>query len=303
MTWLTNPYRFGAPPGTGPHRYWGVTFLSTVGEQYAGLAEIEMAATVGGSDQCSGGTASASSVNPGADVAAKLFDDNNTTAWAGTKGALDWVMYDFGVPVDVAEVRMRARSTLPAQAPRAFSIWGSDDAGATRYAYHIETGLSAWTASESRSFAISLTRLPTDFGNARVWMVDITANNGDGVLVVQEMEFANTTGGATICSGGAPGATLSFSTTFHPGRLTDGASTEWAGENMNPAAKILYTFPAVANPVQLRLKARASGATSAPKDFTIHWSADGLTFTQTNAVTNETGWSVNEVRGFAITHP
>lgn len=296
---ILDPFRFA----TGLHRYWGINFLASTSDVVA-MAEVEMAATVGGASLCSGGTPSASSTNGGAGAVSTLFDGSNTTRWGAANGTFsEWIMYDFGAPVSIGELRIRARDDIPAQAPRAFTFWGSDDAGVTRHGYHIATGLAAWTASLRRAFTVGTTKLPTGFSNARVWMVDITENNGAIFACVAEMIFANSTGGATICIGGSAGSSTVFNSGYESSRLVDGANTEWAGKNGTQIGKILYTFPSVAQPVELRLQGRASADNSQPKSFTIYWSPDGITFTPTNSYTAQTGWTGSQVRSFNITPP
>lgn len=66
--------------------------------------EVEMRATPGGADQCTGGTASASSTN-GGNVAANAFDNNSATAWSSAGATLpQWLEYQFPSAVDVEEL-------------------------------------------------------------------------------------------------------------------------------------------------------------------------------------------------------
>ena len=123
------------------HRYWALQVTARAGSgNGVGLAEIEMRATPGGADQCSGGTASgASSFGL---VPANAFDNDDNTIWhdAATGGEKVRISYDFGTAVTVAEVFVRnspagATSGLPGviYGPAACMIQWSDDGSAWHY--------------------------------------------------------------------------------------------------------------------------------------------------------------------------
>lgn len=65
--------------------------------------EIEMRSTIGGADQCSGGTVTYSSQD--SNVATNAFDNNTTTAWRGGAGPA-WIAYEFLSPVEVKELAL-----------------------------------------------------------------------------------------------------------------------------------------------------------------------------------------------------
>lgn len=90
------------------HRYWGLLILARAGSgNGVGVAEVEMRASAGGADQCTGGAASGASSF--GQVAANAFDNDAATIWhnAGTGGDAIRLSYDFGTPVSVAEVFVR----------------------------------------------------------------------------------------------------------------------------------------------------------------------------------------------------
>lgn len=70
------------------------------------FSEIEMMTTVGGTDQCTGGTASASSAGVG--TAADCFDNNTGTFLAFASAAPQWVQYTFASPVKIVEFALTA---------------------------------------------------------------------------------------------------------------------------------------------------------------------------------------------------
>jgi hypothetical protein len=137
--WLANEQRlFTAPSYSqsysgsphGAHRYWRIhCALSNIQNDIFSAAEVEMRATPGGADQCSGGTASAHSVFSSTFNADKAFDNNNSTLWSANGSSDDgWLKYDFGTAVTVAQVMIRARNDSSfTQTPRWGQIEFSDD--------------------------------------------------------------------------------------------------------------------------------------------------------------------------------
>lgn len=137
-------------------RYWRILITetrTTSGTLFASIAEIEMRATVGGADQTGSGTAYASSQT--VNTAAMAFDNNPATRWASgaSEAPPQWIAYDFGASITVAEIAIRAPdSTDPAaRAPRSFVVQYSsnntdwDDAATF-------TNEPAWDVGEIRSY-------------------------------------------------------------------------------------------------------------------------------------------------------
>lgn len=111
------------------HTYWRLLFQEvqsgTVGD--IRIQELYMAATSGGPDLTTGGTASASHVFS-TFVAANAFDNNTSTYWrANVSTPLNrWIKYQFTVPVEIREIILRASAT-PADTPTVFTVQFSDD--------------------------------------------------------------------------------------------------------------------------------------------------------------------------------
>lgn len=90
------------------HRYWALGLFARPGSgNGVGVAEVEMRATPGGADLCTGGTAggaSSAGLPP-----ANAFDNNDTTIWhnGSTFGDAARLSYDFGTAVDVVEIFVR----------------------------------------------------------------------------------------------------------------------------------------------------------------------------------------------------
>jgi hypothetical protein len=301
MTWLTNPYRFGSLGPAGQHRYWRVQMVGNRDGQI-GLGEIEMSATPGGANVLGSATVSVSS---GAILAA-LTDNvkfNNVNFWAASYsgGNPSWVKADFGVgnSQEIREVRFWPRNDFLTQAPYVCTILGSDD-DATWYLYHVVASES-WPASTIKAESFSGVALPTDRANARIWAVDVTANNGSaGNTSAAELIFASTAGGSTLCTGGVAWSNQGgLSASFTVDKLFDGnTGTEW--NTPFTAALVGYCFATPPSVAEMRMRSRNGFLTDTPKDFASLWTADGVTWNTTNTYTNNTGWSNNEERAFAV---
>lgn len=122
----------GSPHGT--HTYWRLHFAKDnagTGFTYS-AAEVEMRATAGGANQCTGGTATAHSTFgsiPGSFDPSKAFDANAATFWSANGASADgWLKYVFAAPVAVGQIRIQARNDGSyGQTPRYGMVEFSDD--------------------------------------------------------------------------------------------------------------------------------------------------------------------------------
>ncbi len=117
-----------------------------------GLAEVILAATVGGANLCSAGLAWASSIFAGTYAASKALDANNTTFWdASTAVPQSWG-YSFPKPVAIGEIRLTAPPTgNQDNAPTAFTLDGSND-GITWTTITSQT-TGSWTTNQQKTFS------------------------------------------------------------------------------------------------------------------------------------------------------
>ena len=128
--------------------------------------EIEMREFIGGSDQCTGGTASASTVYDASYVAAYAFD-NGAAEWCskpltwdagiGVYTVSEWIAYDFSVPRAVCQIAYTAASSVGGwgayYSPRDFLVQYSDD-GSNWYTAASFSGYASWTDGETKLFTI-----------------------------------------------------------------------------------------------------------------------------------------------------
>lgn len=139
------------------HSYWRINVTANDGDtSFLAIAEVEMRATVGGADQCAGGTASASATSAGFE-ADKAFDNDNTTRWSPPSGTLTgWLRYQFAAPVDVVEFTIRSHPTSGEgdRSPRDFTLEWSDDGSAWTVAKSFAE-VTGWAAAETRTFSVT----------------------------------------------------------------------------------------------------------------------------------------------------
>jgi len=136
---------------------WRIYATAVGGGTTFALKEIEMRASAGGADQCTGGVGLADSTYQ-ANTTLLAFDNVTTSAsfWAAhTYSPLpSWIAYKFTSAVSVAELVMRARdSGLQNQAPTAFELQKWNGSGWDTML--TQSGLS-WSADETKTFSVTV---------------------------------------------------------------------------------------------------------------------------------------------------
>lgn len=131
-----------------PHLYWRVNITSSAFGGNTGFAEISMASSVGGSNQCSGGTATAighdSSYEPD-----KALDSNASTSW-NYASSTGWWRYQFATAVQVLEVKITARLDAPTTSPTTWDLQYSDDG--TTFTTLKSFTAATWTTGATQTF-------------------------------------------------------------------------------------------------------------------------------------------------------
>lgn len=118
----------------------------------------------------------------------------------------------------------------------------------------------------------------------------VTANNGDGLLQVTEMEVASTAGGANLCVGGTASASSTY-LTYTASLAFDGIKNNnnfsWLGGTTFPVW-LKYQFGSPVTPAELRLWGPVTGTESrGPKDFKLQGSNDDATWADLKTVTGD----------------
>lgn len=139
----------------GSHNYWQLAmFGSSYGQQHC-IGEMEFRPYPTGTDQATGGTASATSNSGASFVPSRAFDNNTATSWesASTSAALQWgivLSYQFTSAVYVGEAAIRS-GQFTNEAPLSGMIRYSDDGVNWTMGWYFSTG--AWTTTnEIRAF-------------------------------------------------------------------------------------------------------------------------------------------------------
>lgn len=162
--WSTNEFRRFNDPGAsapsysgspwGSHSYWRIHCAQPDGGTLS-AGEIEFRATPGGSDQASGGSATASSEYGGGYEASKAFDNNGSTLWsAGPSDTERWIRYDFASAVSMGQVAITARNDLGsgASTPSVFAVQYADSTSGPWTTAWFVNGSTGWGIAETRTF-------------------------------------------------------------------------------------------------------------------------------------------------------
>lgn len=153
----TGAGKFPSGGGGSSHTYWRLEFDGAVdnnGAQLMHFDEVEF--LVGGVDQATGGTATASSELSGSFVAANAFaDDGPTTTWASDASNTwpQWIQYQFTSPVlpDAISITPDTQDRTPENITVKFSDNGSSF---TTYTVVNTGALSDWGGGFKRTFSI-----------------------------------------------------------------------------------------------------------------------------------------------------
>lgn len=166
MSYLLNPFSaFATGIGGGGHRYWRLLiYMNGAGSGFTTIGEIELRASLGGSDETGSGTASANGTSGGTN-AGQAFDNNTGTSWNSASGGFpQWIKYDFGSGnnKNIVQVAITARSSTPTECVRDFDVQWSDDDSAWTTVFSI-FGEFSWTTSEQRIYTSRTAQILYDY--------------------------------------------------------------------------------------------------------------------------------------------
>jgi hypothetical protein len=136
-----------APPVV--HTQWRLQFTAAQSGTQVTIAEIAMRTTLGGSNACTGGTAS-TSTGTGENT---VLDSDNTTGWSASP-LPHWWKYTFAAPVDIVQYAITFAMYLPGQfSPKDWVLEHSDD-GTTWTVADTRSGIAEWTGGEQRVYTL-----------------------------------------------------------------------------------------------------------------------------------------------------
>lgn len=137
------------------------------------------------------------------------------------------------------------------------------------------------------------------------WRLYINSSAAGNYAAMAELEFAESSGGADLCSGGSAVYSSQYSPSFLAANaFDDNDATSWATAPGAGAADsyIGYSFAAAVDVGAFRITARpeSGGEAQTPTSFKLQYSDDGSAWTDVESYTS-TGWAVSETREFLVT--
>lgn len=256
-----------------PHRYWRILCLTNTGA-YA-FDEIEMATTVGGANECTGGTATASSSNTsrGPD---RAFNGatGGTSFWMTSSAGEQWIQYDFGVgnAKAIKEIRLFPNSTSSNKVT-SFSVQYSDDG--VVFTTEATYEQPVWNNGVFEAFPRRA--YETGFRYQRVLVTAVTG--GAARVEIRSLEFAEEVGGPTVCVGGFPTASSSIRAASNAFTVDLVTSIHFWSSSGNAPQWLMYDFGMDGHPevVEARMSCDTSDSNQ-PTDFQFQRSNDGVTW-------------------------
>lgn len=222
------------------------------GDNNAAADEIEMRATAGGADQCTGGTAISSSDFSGSFAAANAFaNDGSSSGWVSSGGVPGaWIGYDFGSAKSVKEINLLPRNGIPGESPTN---------GVVQY-WDGSAWQLAWPLFDNTNWSAGVAKNITQPNTGERWRIYVVSATGSGVLGFNKVEMRSAIGGADQCTGGTPAASSFYNGSYLPENAFDGTSSEWATQNgaAYSGSWIGYDFHTAKNIVEVALTARAA---------------------------------------------
>ena len=302
MAGLLNSYRFGGGLGTS----WRVRVLASV-DGYVWIRELEMALSISGATVCTGGTPIESG-HLGSSVPSYAFD-GGANAWvsggpeAGPRNT-QWIGYRFPVAIRPAEISITGHS-VPGDAPYACVLERSNDE-ILWTPVAVFSRSTAWTAYERMSWPVPPVDVADDISQARGWRMHVTALCGGSRIICNELVFASSVGGASLCNpyGGASSVVIANAGAALVANAFDtNTATAWQSPSSSFAGDDYIENWADTPYIPAEMRYRGSTAnTQSPADFTIQWSSNGVDYHVYRTFSGyTTGWgSSSVIRSFPL---
>lgn len=128
------------------YRYWRVFLQNNDGDStYLAVSEIELRGSLGGADLTTT-TTPVTALNSSGGFAVNVVDNGTATAWISGIKTSNWLLFDMGSAVFVAQVAMYPQAAALTRSPKDFTIQGSND-GTTFTDVKAFTNVTGWTAA------------------------------------------------------------------------------------------------------------------------------------------------------------
>jgi hypothetical protein len=272
---------------------WRIYVNATQGGSATAINEIEMRSSIGGSNLCSGGTATASA-NIGAPYApGSAFDGNTSTYWYSGGSGAQWIQYEFGSAQDIVEFLVRAPGAGgdAISAPRDFDLqyWNGSSWVTT-----ISREFEGFAANQVRVYSVSAPTVAQ-----QVWRLYITATQS-GNPGVSELALHATVGGSNLCTGGAYSAPNALNASYMSDQAFDSAlGTLWISSGAVPQW-ITYQFAAAQNVLEYVIGIGAGEQARAPKSWKLQYNDGAGGWVDADSQTSVANWSNNESRTYSL---
>lgn len=129
------------------------------------------------------------------------------------------------------------------------------------------------------------------------WRVNISASWFGVNIAIAEIEMRATRGGADQCAGGTVIKSVEQVSFAAVNAFDNNTATAWAANNTIPAW-IGYHFAAAVDVLEIAITADATFFTIAPRDFTVDFSDDGISWTTAWTELLAINWTSGETRTF-----
>jgi hypothetical protein len=285
------------------HRHWRLYCRANNSEtQIINIRELEFRESIGGADNTSGGTASASSETAfGLGPASAAFNNTGSDNWQShnSQSLPQWIKYDYGSGNAKDNVEMRITCGSPTLHPVSWDLQYSDDNSnwTTLFSQENETGWA--NAGDQKTFSSGDS--PTANGANTFWRVRVTDSESGSATQIARLQLREIGGGSDVCTGGKAFASTA---TNHPAdNAFDGLSSTGWNPSTGKVGWVGYRFSSEKTIVQIAISAPESPfQASAPKDFVLeYW--DGSAYQTALTVTGQTGWTSGETRYFGSNAP
>lgn len=283
------PYPASSWPVPVASTQWRIYVTATQGNGWISLSEVEMRGSVGGADQCSGGTPSASVGSTPTNV----FDNNTGTFWqSGSNTFPIWIRYTFASPVYVHEVSMRIASGLN-DGPHTFSIQYYD--GASWITVRSFTNFRWVNTAQQITFPLYQNYSASQ---AAWWRLKTTAKQNSGSFDAwAELQFRKVSGGADVTQ-----ASYGYASTTELGSSANNAfdgstANRWAS-NTGSLGSWIANYIGVANAGEIVeiVATSSSTANDSVTGFDVqYWNSEEWI---THWSVSTTSWSATQTRTF-----
>lgn len=265
-----------------------------------------------GSDLTGSGTATASSETAGFE-APKAFDDSAGSWWASSAGPPNptWLKYDFGAgqPERVNAYTITPNAAQPNRAPRTWELQGSHD-DTNWKTLDTRTNETIWTGQRDYQFE--------NLEAFRYYRLYMTANNGDALYQIQEVEFLALTSptpplenlaGAfnvgTVSSditGSGTASASSETAGFEAGKAFDDNAASWWASTGGPPNPTWLKYDLGAGNAETvtaySITPNASEPNRAPRDWILQGSNNDSDWTDLDTRTDEQAWTTKRTYTF-----